>query len=607
MLTDTDAKISKVLILELGGIGDVILSIPAVLAIRERFTEADITVLTVPRSGPVLERIDRRDREMETVRKKGFELETFQLQNGMPLSRETFTLFPSLRQRCFDILIDLSAIESRMANLKRELLIRSVGACSSVGRGTDGRGSFFSKRTAEILASSQHEMDRKLDVAALLSARSTLGAPIFPVLEHEYDEAGLFLEENRIHPGRVLTAVHPGGMTAGKRWPVQRFTKAVKWLTDNLGAMVLIIGGPGTAPLVEEICSSAGNASVIPVISQPLGAVAALLDRCSLFLTNDSGPMHLAATLGVPTVAIFGQTNHPRYFPLLPESRRELTFADPSLCVNGWKGDEHEECRDTDCRRPECLNAVTVDEVISMMESLCSRTGMLYNTHLAMTPEDESEAQETLSQEKVAKEDAGYITRRARELSAGLVKDGGGPILDVACGKGYLLSDLADDDKVTADLWGLDISMDQLGAASTRLWRRPGEQPAGTPRLIRGDLTSLPFRTGSFSSSLCVNTLLNLNGNGGLTKYLTEVARVTKPGGKVLVEARNPFNPLVVMRFLFGKLFRGVPLNFHRLEDVVSAGTETGLSLKSREPVGSVGGFLGYSYILVFRKEDGVC
>jgi ubiquinone/menaquinone biosynthesis C-methylase UbiE len=117
-------------------------------------------------------------------------------------------------------------------------------------------------------------------------------------------------------------------------------------------------------------------------------------------------------------------------------------------------------------------------------------------------------------------------------------------------------------------------------------------------------MTSLPFKTGSFSSSLCLNTLLNLNGENGLGRYLAEISRVTQPGGKVCIEVRNSANPLVIARFLFGRIFRGISLNVHRMKDVERAGRGAGLVLSSRESVGPVGGIFSYSYILVFRKED---
>jgi SAM-dependent methyltransferase len=446
-------------------------------------------------------------------------------------------------------------------------------------------------------------MKRKLDVAALLKARSPVNAPIFPVLEKERKEALRFVEEHSIDQDQMIAAVNPGGTAAGKRWPVECYSEAGKWLTDNLGATVLVLDGPDNGDLAREVCSSVGNGRIVPLNNVSLGAVAALLERCSLFLTNDSGPMHLAAALGVPTVGIFGQTNHARYLPLLPESRRELAFADPDLCSEDWEGSELDECKKKDCRKPDCIRAVTVDEVISKMESLCSRIGFLYSTHLYCSLRAQSEDEVRDTGGDIEREDSGYITKSARRLSQELIRDAEGPILDAACGKGYLLSGLAAEPSAKQDLWGVDISMGQLRAARSHLWQRVGSNGNGRPRLVAGDLAILPFRSESFSTSLCVNTLLNLPGNGSLKGFIAEIARVTKPGGRVYVEVRNPMNPLVLLRFLFGRMFRGIPLRVHKIKDIIEAGSRAGLSLCSREPVGPVRGLLAYSYVLVFSKE----
>lgn len=600
MIDRRDGKISRLLILELGGIGDVILSVPAVLALCRGYHRWGITILTVPRSLTVLERLGESEAKAASCR-RGFELLPFPLRSGFPACGEAFSRILSLRKIKYDLLVDLSGIESWSADVRRRLLVGSIGAGKTVGRGSDGRGGFYDLRTAEDLSSTSHEMDRKLEVSALLGLRSPVSAPIFHVRDEEREKVACLLERNRTGMGGILAAMHPGGMGIGKRWPAERFTVCGRWLTDNVGAILAVIGGPGEDALVREVCKNGGD-KFVPVTNLSLGEVAALLERSSLFLTNDSGPMHLAAALGVPTVAIFGQTNRHRYLPLLPQSRRELAFADPYSCSRGWKGSEQKECRRKRCESPDCIRAVSVDEVISKMESLCSRIGIAYSTIFGWTLDVRGEGKTPESVEQYAKEDAGFITRRARKLSLDLVREADGPILDIACGKGYLLGNLVRNGGGNRDLWGVDISMSQLKKASSMLRRMDARGGNGKPRLVLGDIGLLPFRTGAFSTSLCINTLLNLDGNGGLRRYFAEISRVTRPGGSVYVELRNPMNPLVVGRFLFGRILRRIPLRAHKLRDVIEAGNKAGLSLSARESVGPVRGFWAYSYVLVFRK-----
>jgi heptosyltransferase-2 len=606
MIGKSAGLVQRVLVLELGGIGDSILSVPALMAIRRKFPEADITVLTIPRTRAVLERIDESLRSEPAESRRGISLVSAGLSRGFPRTTADLAFFLSLRRRKFDLLVDLSAIESASAGKKRMLLVKCIGARTSVGRDTCGRGGFFDSSTPEDLDSPRHEMDRKLDVAGLLGARSPLSAPIFPVRDREREEAARFLRAHAIGEGDLLAAMHPSGTGANKRWPAERFAKAGAWLSDNLGARVLVVGGDESRNLLEKVSGLAGGSRLIPASSLSLGAVAVLLERASLFLTNDSGPMHLAAALGVPTVAVFGQTNHERYLPLLPPSRRELAFADADRCSRGWSGGPRDECGRTRCKNPTCLSAVTVEEVIGKMEALAARIGLFYSTQMAVWPGDTTAG--GFRGEEKSKADHGLITRKARGLSLRLLDGIEGPILDVACGKGFLLEDLACGAPGQESLWGVDISMEQLKRAGARLLRG-ADAPNGKKRvgLVCGDVSSLPFRSGFFSASLCVNTLQNLGANGKLAGYLAEISRVTKPGGTVLLEVRNSRNPLVALRFFLGRVLRSIPLRVHALGHVLDAGRECGLSLRARQAVGPGRGPLAYSFILVFSKEGNPC
>lgn len=643
-------RVRRILILELGGIGDAILSIPALVAVVRRFPEAHVTVLSVPRTRTVFSRMGEFMEDDPGKRRGRFSLASAGLWAGLPAGRDDVLSFLSLRAGNFDLLMDLSAIESSWAETKRKILVKYIGAKTSLGRGTSGRGRFFDAWVPEELDSPRHEMDRKLDVAGIVGAVSPLSAPIFPIRGEEREEALSFLRAHGIGEGDLLALMHPSGTGANKMWPRENFSRAGEWLSDCLGARVVVVGGQKSRDLARDITSRAAGGGLVPACSLSLGAVAALLERTALFLTNDSGPMHLAAALGVPTVAIFGQTNLERYLPLLPHSRRELARADPFRCGRGWEGGLRDECRRTSCRSPSCLTAVTLEEVVGKMEALASRIGLLHtfspalaggggahtfiddallpspplaggdggrgqsrssplrpHREISSTPEAESERSRESRRFPAGMEDSGFITRRARDASVRLLRGIEGPVLDLACGKGLLLQDLAERASRRGELWGVDISREQLAHARSRLGLdRRGANGTRT-RLVRGDLASLPFKSDSFRASLCVNTMQNLDANGKLTMYLSEISRVTKAGGTVLLELRNSRNPLVIARFCFGRLVRKIPLSVLPLWKVLDAGRRAGLSLSAKEAVGPGIGPLAYSFILIFSKEGGAC
>ena len=113
------------------------------------------------------------------------------------------------------------------------------------------------------------------------------------------------LAEAGIAPGARLAGVHPGAAWATKRWLPERFAELCRRLKAE-GLTPVLVGGPGDAALGAEIAAASGAANLVG--KTDLEELKSLMGRLSLFVTNDSGPMHLAAAAGVPVVAIFGAT-----------------------------------------------------------------------------------------------------------------------------------------------------------------------------------------------------------------------------------------------------------------------------------------------------------
>lgn len=126
---------------------------------------------------------------------------------------------------------------------------------------------------------------------------------------------------NQILAGRSgpLVAIHAAGGREVKQWDPARFAAVALRLIEDRGATLVLTGGPGDAPIVESVRRSLPPSRVIDISNQrDLLAVAAILERCDLMITGDTGPMHLAAAVGTPIVAIFGPSDPRRYAPRGP-------------------------------------------------------------------------------------------------------------------------------------------------------------------------------------------------------------------------------------------------------------------------------------------------
>ncbi|MBI3548320.1 MAG: glycosyltransferase family 9 protein [Elusimicrobia bacterium] len=115
------------------------------------------------------------------------------------------------------------------------------------------------------------------------------------------------LAESGPRAGR-LVGVHPGSIWPTKRWPKERYAALIRRLTQEAGATAILIGGKGDADLAREILAEAGVPALDWIGKTNLSELVELMGKLSLFITNDSGPMHVATASGVPTLAIFGPT-----------------------------------------------------------------------------------------------------------------------------------------------------------------------------------------------------------------------------------------------------------------------------------------------------------
>jgi heptosyltransferase-2 len=149
-----------------------------------------------------------------------------------------------------------------------------------------------------------------------------------------------------------------------KRWFPERFAAVADRLAGRYACPVLLFGGSGDKASTKAVQSAAANAFIDISGRTNLREAIALIARCDLFITNDSGLMHVAGALGVPTVAIFGSTNPETTFPMGERTVIVRRAVDCSPCLK-------KECP-TDFR---CMDLVSVDEVFDQSIRLLSEAG----------------------------------------------------------------------------------------------------------------------------------------------------------------------------------------------------------------------------------------
>jgi ADP-heptose:LPS heptosyltransferase len=156
---------------------------------------------------------------------------------------------------------------------------------------------------------------------------------------------------------RRIVTVHPGVGWLQKLWPVSGFATIADWLTAR-DYQVVFVGGAGESHRTSEIIALLNHQTYNLVGSLSLGELMALFEMSSLFLGNDSGPMHLAAAMGTPVVAMFGYADEARWGP---RSEKSIVLRGKERC---------QDCSKKECRDPICINTLSSDKVKNAIKTL---------------------------------------------------------------------------------------------------------------------------------------------------------------------------------------------------------------------------------------------
>lgn len=153
-----------------------------------------------------------------------------------------------------------------------------------------------------------------------------------------------------------LVAVHPGGRWPSKRWPKERFVELIDRLAAQAKVRVILTGAQSERRLCEAIYQGAAVKPVMAVGLTSLNELAALLSRCQAFVGGDTAPLHVAAAMKTPIVALFGSTDPTRH---LPPAERHHLLKKKLPCSPCYRS----HCYRRGTGQMECMKLISVDEV----------------------------------------------------------------------------------------------------------------------------------------------------------------------------------------------------------------------------------------------------
>lgn len=341
---------NRILVIRLDRIGDVVLSTPVLQSLREAYPHAFIAMMVRPVCRELLEGNPYLN-EVMLYDKDG-------RQRGVI---STMRFAGSLRRYRFDTALVLHP------NNRSHWIPWLAGIPVRIGYDRNYRWLLTRRLAHRKQEGVRHEADYTLDLVRKLGINPAAPRPFVPIhpeLDRRIEQR---LQEQGISRADCLVAMHPSASSLSKRWKPERFAQVADRLIEERHARVVLVAGPGHEPHAQAVERAMRHRPVNAAGTLSVGELACLFRRCRVLISNDSGPVHIAAAVGIPVVDIFG-----RHQPGLNPQRWQALGQDHLLLYKDV-ADETPAPAHGEYESPS-LEALTVDEVYRAAVSLLERT-----------------------------------------------------------------------------------------------------------------------------------------------------------------------------------------------------------------------------------------
>ena len=331
----------KILVIRLDRLGDMVLTLPLLAAVKRRWPSAQVTLLCRESIAPIVEHHPAIDR-VTTVPNSASWFPRSADRSNFPQS-----VMAQLEAERFDLVIDPFC----GADIESALIAWKTHGTSRVGFAIAGRGNFFTHAvvpTREASFLSQQEM-----LLSAVGIHSPIDRPHLIITKTEQQAARQRLRDEGLNPDELIVGIHPGGYYATQRWPLGRFLQLANQLEQEDHRQVAFFGTRAEERLIAQIGTRVG-ARVAIFFGLELRELLGLMSQCQLFVCNNSGPLHMAAAIGVPTVSTMGPTDPHRWWPVGDGHvvLRKTLWCSP--CMEGV----------CPLGTHECLMAISVEEML---------------------------------------------------------------------------------------------------------------------------------------------------------------------------------------------------------------------------------------------------
>jgi heptosyltransferase II len=336
----------RVLIREVNWLGDIVMSLPALRAVRRALPTAKLSLLIKRELAGFFDGVAWLD-----------EVLPFRVSPGVRGLADRWRVVRDIRSRGFDLAILLPrSFESALWVALSRVPVRA-------GFADDLRSPLLTHRAT--YGSQLFDRHQRHDYIHML--HETLGIEgdaedyVPEVYEPHRTQMRRWLDARRRRPsGPLIALAAAAAYGPAKEWPAERYAALIDALADGFGAECVLVGAPGERPRCEQVASASRNGALVAAGETGVGEAIALLSLCDGFAGNDSGSMHVAGALGIPTVGIYGSTRPHRTGPLGAKTR---VLQHPIACS---------PCMKRTCRfgHYDCLRQISVGDVVCALREL---------------------------------------------------------------------------------------------------------------------------------------------------------------------------------------------------------------------------------------------
>jgi lipopolysaccharide heptosyltransferase II len=331
---------SKFLIVSATGVGDTLWGTPAIRALRETYPQGCIGVLTSPAGFEILKRNPDID-------------EFFVFRRGAKGIISLPFMLKKMRMKKFEVAFIFHSSDRILWPI-----CYLAGPSERIGLEAKNKGLDFVLTKCVPNPQSVHGVEKRLNLVKEMGVHPHPARISIYLDSQDRQVADRFLEAHGIDRRSPLIGLHPGAQKPFKCWPARNFVAVGNKLGRKFGSRVIITGDEQEKGLAEEVASRVKNA-VSAAGKLSLRGTAALIEKMQVFITNDTGPMHIASALKTPTVALFSPTDPGVCGPYL--DGQSIVIQKPKTCS---------PCAEKNCDHPICMDQITPEEVIEAAERI---------------------------------------------------------------------------------------------------------------------------------------------------------------------------------------------------------------------------------------------